>query len=768
MRPFLVVAGAFAVCTNALDTTGENKTQQLELAAATDGTCYWQVDLSCDLEDAANTLRLGAENECDVPIPVPTDNYVEDLRLNKFDVPAEGRASQNPFVQITGTNGKLSVATRKSSWYQYVTDAASVQRDIRFNGPGMYDMAIVANDYSGEVTCVGCIAVLDKFRPRFGSAGTCPDASSSPQKVTKVMTQAAFDELKRLETGYLAYTATSNVVNNPNSGGACNLDEDTAPVKKSFYGREKACDDPSDLCFSSAMLGSNLASLKTAPFTATSSSLQTAYATLESALNLQCTWCCRKNSVLREYFTKYFCPDDYSAPSSFRTVCAFDNTLPNKCTLNACLEAKGADIVTASVTVKGTVQTASTAVLNALPTRPVGSDVAKNVYYSIPCTSFSTTDTNCRYTAKLSQLLDVTRAFPTTFPTPPSTLDVKDFDFWRYNVNGRSFVKWDPLADTALTFTDSTTTIVLEAWTACGMAYSTTFTVNLYLHSTLACSKFPAMWKVVEKPGVQGTEGVYCAYGGSDFAVLKLDMAVADVLQQSDTTVTGSYTGVTCNIMVKPTGGSDTSVVRLLQDSSSTTISKYYGVELVSNPSTAQKTTGVVRCTFTRTPRSNSLVLASAATGTDTNSIECSQTFAFTDCDKPELNGANSVCQDKCAGDAAPGVYEACGGSVVTSTATTTLLKTASTPTCCTKCSQAMTCNAVGSTDIKRCEPPSTPLLLAEMDEADEQSFAFATLPVLLVATALVAAVALVVAKQRANAAASATESQDAYYPLLE
>lgn len=56
--------------------------------------------------------------------------------------------------------------------------------------------------------------------------------------------------------------------------------------------------------------------------------------------------------------------------------------------------------------------------------------------------------------------------------------------------------------------------------------------------------------------------------------------------------------------------------------------------------------------------------------------------------------------------------------------------------------------------------------MLAEMDDADDyQSVAFGALPVLIVACALVAAVALVVAKRRADAAA---ESQDVYYPLME
>ncbi|EGZ04305.1 hypothetical protein PHYSODRAFT_308292 [Phytophthora sojae] len=626
-------------------------------------------------------------------------------------------------------------------------------------------MEIVATDsMDDEVSCVGCVAILDQYRPRYGSAGSCPDTSSAPKKVSKPMTKDELDNCKKIEAGYMKHTENANVVNNPSSGELCYKTTDRFSMVKLFRESEKSCASLTSTCFDDATFGLNLANLRTNPFT--TDTLQSSSADLDAVLSQQCTWCCRKTRKLKEQFKAYTCPTYYSSNPAQPITCEGDDTVRNTCSMNVCLEAKGTHIVTASVVVKSTVQTASTNVLNALPKKPDGSDVTKHVYYSIPCTSFSATDTNCRYTAKLSQLLDVRRAFTTTLPTPPTTLDVKDFVFWRYNVNGKSFVRWDPLADTAITFTDPTTTIVLEAWTACGMAYTTTFTVNLYLHSTLACSKFPAMWKVVEKPGVQGSEGTYCAYGGSDFAVLKLDMVVADVLQQSDTTVTGSYTGVTCSMMVKPTGGTDTSVVKVLEDSSAATISKYYGVELVNNPSTAQKTTGVVRCTFTRTPRTNLLALASEAVGTDANSIECSHTFTITDCDKPELNLGSDVCADKCAGDSAPGVLEACGGSIVTATATKTLLKLATTPTCCTKCSQALTCNTVGSSDVKRCEPPPGSLLLAEMDDADDyQSVAFGALPVLIVACALVAAVALVVAKRRADAAA---ESQDVYYPLME
>ncbi|GMF67443.1 unnamed protein product [Phytophthora fragariaefolia] len=218
--------------------------------------------------------------------------------------------------------------------------------------------------------------------------------------------------------------------------------------------------------------------------------------------------------------------------------------------------------------------------------------------------------------------------------------------------------------------------------------------------------------------------------------------------------------------MVKPTGGSDTQVVTFVNEgASSTTFTKYNGIELVNNPTTARKTTSIVHCKFSRT------LSVPTTTTTSITAIDCSHTITITDCDKPELTpGAQwGVCGNKCAGDSAPGLYESCGGMVVTSTMTNTVMKAVTVPTCCTQCSQTLTCNTVSSTSIKRCEPPSpTPLLLANSMESQVDSFTHTSTLVLVGASAMVVAVALIVLKFRMGAAVGATEDQAVYYPLLE
>ncbi|KAG6956697.1 hypothetical protein JG688_00011303 [Phytophthora aleatoria] len=391
-----------------------------------------------------------------------------------------------------------------------------------------------------------------------------------------------------------------------------------------------------------------------------------------------------------------------------------------------------------------------------------GIDATKNVYYTIPCSSFDKFNAKCRYTVKLSELLDVPTAFVTSFPTPSSeSTNSKNYVFWRYNTDGSTFVKWDPLADTAISFVDASTTVVLEAWTACGRVNQFSFSVNLVVQNALTCSKFDSMWNFIEKYGIQGGEGAYCAYEGSDFAILKFDMAVADVLGQADSTE--ASTGVKCDIMVKETGAADTQVVTLVDDQISSRISKNYGVELVNNPTTAQKTTGVIHCKFTRAIQSNTRVQTST---TDVNSIDCRHTFTITDCDKPELNCGKKedMCSVRCAGDPAPGVYEACGGSIVASSATNTFLKTPTVPTCCDKCNKPLVCTSVSTTDIKRCEPSSISVLKLETATmaGSEPNFMTTTNMALLAATITLFAVVGFTLKHRAN-----DIEQGDYYRLL-
>ncbi|GMF67445.1 unnamed protein product [Phytophthora fragariaefolia] len=397
----------------------ENDVPQLELEANDDNdpVCYWQMGLSCDLAEAVNNLKLGDVDKCEVPVPDPLDACETDSQRNMY-----GGQSSNAYIQLMSTKrgSVTTMATKLVSRREYLSNPALVQSQIVFSSPGRYELEIDGGTPLHQIACIGCIAILDMFRPRFGTFGSCPTKlPTTPQ----TLTNATLTAFRGYDNTYRAYTADTNVVNNPNSGILCATTTDRLSKFKLFYETEKDC---STTCFDDTTLVTNVAKLKTTPFTGY---LQSSYVTVEPLLNAKCTWCCRKTRTLKEMYTEYACPTDYeSDPDTPTPTCQGGIGIPNTCSFNLCLKATGPDVVTTSVTIKSTIQTASTAVLNALPSKPAGSDATKHVYYSIPCTTFDKTNTNCRYTVKLSQLLDVPTAFTTTFPTPVAELTkVKDY-----------------------------------------------------------------------------------------------------------------------------------------------------------------------------------------------------------------------------------------------------------------------------------------------------------------------------------------------------
>ncbi|GMF50086.1 unnamed protein product [Phytophthora fragariaefolia] len=723
------------------------------LLAQSSDSCSWGSGLKCTLTQQINNLKLG--DTCVLPVPVPTDNYVGDKRRNKNDDSLMTTASDNPFIEITSTRrGGTKDSTDQAAWYQYVKNPLSVQSSITFNVPGAYDLSISASDYDKVASCAGCVAITDEYRPRFDQ-GSCPTYTYSIPPVT-------YDSLTKIrnhEILYDAYVASTNILNNADSGEDC-----SDVISKVEYLRDDLKDFTGS-CFDDAALATNLANLKASPFT---TYLQTHTTTLQSTLYGNCQWCCRKIKTLKEKYTAFGC-----GTLSPTTTCLGGST-KKYCALDRCLMLPASSLASKSISIKSTVQTKSGNVLNDLPSKPQGSDVAKNVYYSIPCTNYNDMDTQCHYIAKLSELVDTSTDFVSSFPLPADeTNNINAYVFWRYNLNGNSWVMWDPASDDDISFTKSSTTVTIEAWTGCGrIGNAFAFDVKLYPHSTLTCTKFKAMWSPVGSTTDGG--GAYCAYSGSDFAIINAKITTSDIIPLVAETVAGSYVGFKCQIMVKEDGAVDTTPYDLL-DESIAVVDKNFAVELVRNPHTAQKTAVSVTCTFTRTARSNTVMLAD---DTDPHSITCSRDFTLTDCDKPQLHTSDEVevCENRCAGNSLQGPNEACGGMVVTSSAIATTVSTTAR-SCCTSCIADLECTDIGSTTIQRCEAEQVTwipnsgddgdILLATLTAAKASVLANDSTPTLVGLSAIVVVLVLFVAKRRAEME-NVNEDQNAYYSLLQ
>eukprot|EP00644_Phytophthora_capsici_P002469 jgi/Phyca11/505115/fgenesh2_kg.PHYCAscaffold_11_\ len=218
----------------------------------------------------------------------------------------------------------------------------------------------------------------------------------------------------------------------------------------------------------------------------------------------------------------------------------------------------------------------------------------------------------------------------------------------------------------------------------------------------------------------------------------------------------------------------DTTPVELFSRSagSDLTIDEDFAVQLVHNPHTAQKTIFKVTCTVKRSLNSN-IMLADTDPDEVSRSLTeatCAHTFTVTDCDPPLLDETpDALSTGTCS---SPGLNKVCKGPLVTSTASTTSLTQLTAGTCCNSYDHTLTCNPVGTgSTVSRCQAAATPLIMTEfpvLAAAEQAIFSNENLTALLGATTMVAVVALVVVKRRADAAARAHESEDAYYPLLE
>ncbi|KAE9131815.1 hypothetical protein PF010_g3388 [Phytophthora fragariae] len=632
----LAVAAAYGVLVDALTqedpghpmlrelSGNENQSKMLpaisllaDATVAKGGSC-WTEKKSCTL----NTL-LG--DTCALPIPIPTDNYVADKRINKFDVGAA--ASEAPFIEISATGAGLSPTTGKTSWLQYANNAKAVQGAIEFTLPGVYDVKIAAWDYNDDTWCTGCVAINDDVRPSF-AAGNCP-----VQPSTAAHSLSAYSDLQAYEQSYDTGIAAEQV-NNPGSGEPCN--QLTVETKSLFASTLTNTDGSpaasAAMCFGASALQANIASLKGGNLGGLLTTfLQYEQETLETYIAEEdvCTWSCSKSYVLKEMLGAYECP----GTTSVTPVCTGTATCP----MEASIKVTPADIASADVTVLSGAK----------------------------------------------------------------------------EISGRRAVHF--VYGTRRVYGQAVTTVKIEAWTACGLVEAFTFDVNVYLHSELSCTNFKGLWSGLLKESEPDT---FCSAPGSDFAALHMSYAVGDLIPPVNGQVTGSFGGITCEIMVKEEAVSpvpDNAYATLFTRSpTSPAIDEDFAVEMVHDPNTARKTAFKVKCTVTRTPGGNTM-LADVDTEppqeefVGPHSVICSHTFYVMDCDGPKLDSDTAVCENECAGNAGPGMGEACGGRIVTSNALATAVTVyaeGQEQTCCTECS--LQCNTVGSSTVKHCEVASS------------------------------------------------------------
>ncbi|KAG6946174.1 hypothetical protein JG687_00016869, partial [Phytophthora cactorum] len=358
------------------------------------------------------------------------------------------------------------------------------------------------------------------------------------------LTSASIVEVSKYESDYESFIASGNQLNNPESDASCN---DQSSTLQNFFDAEPA--PFAGTCFSSDEVKYNLDKLKNNPFS-TVHNIKRPVQELEKDLNDQCSWCCSKSIALKEKYTEYTCPSSGTQPT---TACVGLTT--STCGMDACVKATGSDIAQATIKLTDDVQEGSRKVVNELGKDP-NTDVANAIHHSLPCTSYDQTGNTpeCHYNIKLSDVLDIGPqsgggpGFVTDLPL--NSEKPSDYVFWRVKSGSKDWATWDPKNDAELTFKASSTTVNVEAWTACGQIASIEIVIKLYLHRTLTCDKFAEMWTpLVSK--VYG-EDTYCNVPGSDFSLFNLDYDYGVIIPpgvgEEYERLKGTYKNVKCEI----------------------------------------------------------------------------------------------------------------------------------------------------------------------------------------------------------------------------
>lgn len=760
-----------------------------------------------------------------LPVPFPTDNYVSDYRTNNQDG-TDGKLEDGPHIDVivtrigenvysydalnsvygSGHNGEPlpdslpdvfvdllnemgqgdiveplkqsaygAAEAEHYAWKDYQKHRVQKIDNIELTAYGKYGIAVKATDYQGDdyaATCVGCIAVVDKYRPK--TDAKCPKSfcdestSSCRQSPTAEVTDANIEKAQSVVADFYKFGDES--YNDACSSKEHRCDDNSFRIKN-FFEDDYTDDDfeKGRKCFDKDAINADLAEkIKNWP-----NPLEGSNCHKQNPVEIhKCQRCCEFSSTLKEWWVDYTCGHDYD-------VARCEGEEGQTCSTKQCLVVLGDTLATVSACLKPEVAEESAKVIEALDVK--GFQTVTQVHRALTCTKFDESDEACSFTASIHDLVDVT--VKNNYGS-----ESDNYVYWRYKFEDdhESWHLYDPRANyqTSHKFTEAQTKITLEAWTPCGLARKFYFYVHLHVHSEVkVCELFNSMWYQTSTPreAYKQTDGL-CAYPGSDFAELTFDYQPNVGLQYAKNNLRMHVSGVRCELEFP--GKKAVEILNVQQDSPE--IIERFAVELQELAATAPSTQFSVKCEFTYTKYDGSTV-----------PFPCTRSFEIQDCTGPYVDPPHGECQwEDCAGQDAPGPGEACGGKVVRANEHAAYMDdlTEKEATCCEGCGLAQACESIFDlhdipNPIKRCVPPTTTDAYGEpeyaygpesygtttyygqavqlMSKAVDAHPTAAMASALLAASAMVAVVALVVVRRRRAAQEKQMIEEDAYYPLL-
>lgn len=404
----------------------------------------------------------------------PPPSVVELLNLFAVGDVSHHLRMPTPIVALSGESTKESNDKAQAyTWAYYQSHRRDVIDALEFTGYGKYALTLDASDYAGNATCTGCLAIVDKFRPR--ATSKCPSGFTETEQVdTTSCAELSTANVQKAHKAVQQFFQFGNdAENDACSGSDANTRcDDLVYQRKDFFESSYVAikETLARKVFKNDILSTELlkALLQQKNPLAKASDQTCASQEATPVATGLCKRCVKLSTALKEFWTDYTCNYEYDVQKC-------EGDISQQCGYKQCLVVNGDSLAMATAKVKSDVAKSSKA---------LGATLATEIRQQLPagCSSIGTSSA-CQFKSKLFKLIE------TTVSTSSKSLLGSDATnkvvFWRYRVKSSGDWKlWRGASEDAdEVFSQATTTVFLEAWTPCGaIAESTTqFSVVLVL-----------------------------------------------------------------------------------------------------------------------------------------------------------------------------------------------------------------------------------------------------------------------------------------------
>lgn len=377
---------------------------------------------------------------------------------------------------LSGPRIELQVnnTVQKYTWQYYENNRETIFNEIEIKRVGKYELTLRAYDYSEVPTECSTTLIVEDANPP-SSAVACPsDPENAPAYSTDTLDYkyANYQEASTLINSYISWISArrNDACSHSPSDYTCDVKQYAASAFHESSPRTLSVVPNAKTCYQISTSDLNWMNLY----------IQTIGDSNKLPGNPNfCRKCCELGHRLGENRVKQHCnlPDD-----------SMDCQLGEFCHVKKCLRASGTDFFSSDIHITPSLKNMSRDTIRQFPEE--GYNYENEIHYSMPSNCTAPDDgENCKVRRPINTMYDVENAFMSN--------NVFDDIFngngmpdnlikWRYKLETEEEWEWKLYdSGTDVTFKNYKTTIVFEAWSACGKIAEYTHYVYLHYHSPI-------------------------------------------------------------------------------------------------------------------------------------------------------------------------------------------------------------------------------------------------------------------------------------------